>query len=193
MDAGELCPEFTSGGIVRRKSLTFALGAFLVVGVAGSAAGQQRTPPTAAPATMDDVLNELRALRTELRESSAASLHAQLLVARLQLQEQRINTVWRQLSDVEDELKANETTRAAPEQILKMMGLEPGAEPPKHMAPMVEMFKNQMAGSEKADLDLKLRQTELMQLMTQEQSRWTAFNEQLETLEKALTAVAPRR
>jgi hypothetical protein len=178
---------------VRRNSLTFALSAFLVVGGAGSAAGQQRTPPTAAPATMDDVLNELRALRTELRESSAASLRAQLLVARLQLQEQRLNTVWRQLSEVEDKLQANETNRTGPEQILKMMGLEPGAEPPKEMASIVEMFKNQMAASEKADSDLKLRQTELMQLMTQEQSRWTAFNAQLETLEQALTAVAPRR
>jgi hypothetical protein len=175
---------------VRRNSLTFALSAFLVVGVAGSAAGQQRTPPTAAPATMDDVLNELRALRTELRESSAASLRAQLLVARLQLQEQRINTVWRQVSEVEDKLQANEKNRAAPEQILKMMGLESGAEPPKEMASIVEMFKNQMAASEKADSDLKLRQAELM---TQEQSRWTAFNAQLETLENALTAVAPRR
>ena len=178
---------------MRRNSLTFALSAVLVVGVAGSAAGQQRTPPTAAPATMDDVLNELRALRTELRESSAASLRAQLLVARVQLQEQRINTVWRQLSEVEDKLEANEKNRAAPEQILKMMGLEPGAEPPKEMASIVEMFKNQMAATEKADSDLKLRQTELMQLMTEEQSRWTAFNAQLETLEKAVTAVAPRR
>jgi hypothetical protein len=178
---------------VRSNGLTFALSAFLVVGVAGSAAGQQRTPPTAAPATMDDVLNELRALRTELRESSAASLRAQLLVARLQLQEQRLNTVWRQLSEVEDKLQANETNRTGPEQILKMMGLEPGAEPPKEMASIVEMFKNQMAASEKADSDLKLRQTELMQLMTQEQSRWTAFNAQLETLEQALTAVPPRR
>ena len=178
---------------MRTNSLAIVLSAVLVVGVAASAAGQQRTLPTAAPATLDDVLNELRALRMELKESSVASLRAQLLVARLQLQEQRINTVWRQLSEVEDKLQANEKNRAAPEQILKMMGLEPGAEPPKEMASIVEMFKNQMAAGEKTDSDLKLRQAELMQLMTQEQSRWTAFNEQLETLEKTLTPGLPRR
>jgi hypothetical protein len=50
-----------------------------------------------------------------------------------------------------------------------------------------------MAAAEKTDSDLKVRQTELMQLMTQEQSRWTVFNTQLEALEKALAAVAPRR
>ena len=126
---------------MRPNNLAFVLSAVLVVGVAGSAGGEQRTSPTAAPATMDDLLNELRALRTELRESSAASLRAQLLVARLQLQEQRINTVWRQLSEVEDNLQANEKNRAAPEEILKLMGLEPGAEPPKAMAPVLEMFR----------------------------------------------------
>jgi hypothetical protein len=55
------------------------------------------------------------------------------------------------------------------------------------------MFKNQMAASERTDSDLKLRQAELMQLMTQEQSLWTAFNAQLEALEKAVTAIVPRR
>src|SRR5918998_1633671 len=98
-------------------SLALASSAVLVVGLAGSAAGQQRTPPSAASGTMDEVLTELRALRTELREFSAASLRVQLLVARLQLQEQRINTIWRQLSEVEDKLRANEQSQAAPEQI----------------------------------------------------------------------------
>jgi hypothetical protein len=77
--------------------------------------------------------------------------------------------------------------------MFKLMGLEPGAEPPKEMAPFVEMFKNQVAASERTDSDLKLRQAELMQLMTQEQSLWTAFNAQLEALEKAVTAIVPRR
>jgi hypothetical protein len=145
------------------------------------------------PATLDDVLNELRALRTELKESSAASLRAQLLVARLQLQEQRINTVWRQLSELDTKLQENEKGRMAPEQVLKLMGVEPGAEPPKEMGPIVEMFRNQMDASAKTDSELKLRQAELMQLMTQEQSRWSTFNGQLEALEKAVTAIAPRR
>jgi hypothetical protein len=178
---------------VGSQSLAFALSALLVVGIAGTATGRQRTQPTTAPATMDDILNELRALRAELRESSAASLRGQLLVARLQLQEQRITTVWRQLSEVEDKLQANEKNRAMPEHMFKLMGVEPGAEPPKEMGLVLEMFKKQMAAGEKTDSDLKLRQTELMQLLTEEQSRWTAFNAQLEALESALAAIATRR
>jgi hypothetical protein len=178
---------------MRSNALALAMTVILVVGFTGRTFGQQRTAPTATAATLDDVLNELRAVRTELKESSAASLRAQLLVARLQLQEQRINTVWRQLSELDDKLQANENGRMAPEHVLKLMGVEPGAEPPKQMAPIVEMFRNQMDASTKTDSELKQRQAELMQLMTQEQSRWSAFNEQLEALEKAVTAITPRR
>ena len=178
---------------MRINAVAVAISAILVVGITGSARGQQRTPPTTTAATMDDVLNELRALRAELKESSAASLRAQLLVARLQLQEQRINTVWRQLSEVDDKLQANEQGRGAPEQALKLMGVEPGADPSKEMGPIVEMFRNQMTANAKTDSDLKLRQAELMQLMTQEQSQWTALNAQLEALEKAVAAITPRR
>jgi DNA repair exonuclease SbcCD ATPase subunit len=178
---------------VRRNMFVLGLSGMLCFCVVGKTAGQQRTTSSAAPATMDDVLMELRALRTELKESASASLRAQLLVARLQLQEQRVNTVWRQLSEIEDKLQANEKNRAAPEEMLKLIGLEPGAEPPKELDPVVELFKKQAAAVEQTESDLKVRQAELMQLMTQEQSRWTTFNAQLEALEKALTAPAPRR
>jgi hypothetical protein len=97
------------------------------------------------------------------------------------------------LSELDGKLQENEKGRVAPEQVLKLMGVEPGTEPPKEMGPIVEMFRNQMDASAKTDSELKLRQAELMQLMTQEQSRWSTFNGQLEALEKAVTAIAPRR
>ena len=177
---------------MRQRSLGFGFIAILVVAVTGAATGEQRPAPSPA-ATLDDVLQELRALRSDMKGTSAASLRAQLLLARLQLQEQRINTVWRQLSEVEDKLQGTEKAGAAPEQIFKLMGIQPGAEPPAHMAPVMEMFKSQMAAAEKANSELKVRQTELMQLMTNEQSRWTALNAELEGLEKALTAFKPQR
>jgi hypothetical protein len=177
---------------VRKKSLAVALIAILVVAVAVGVTGQQRPAPTRA-ATLDDLLEELRAFRSELRDSSVTSLRGQLLLARLQLQEQRVNTIWRQLSEVEDKLQAAEKDGAAPEHILKLMGVEPGTEPPKQMAPVIEMFKTQMAAAEKANTDLKQRQADLAQLMTNEQSRWTTLNAEIEALEKALTAVKPQR
>jgi hypothetical protein len=178
---------------VRRNVIVLGLSGLLCLCVVAKTAGQQRANSPAAPATMDDVLQELRALRAELKESATASVRAQLLVARLQLQEQRINTVWRQLSEIEGKLQANQKNRAAPEEMLKLMGFGPGAEPPKELNPIIELWKNQAAVVEQTEADLKLRQAELMQLMTQEQSRWTTFNAQLEALEKALRVPAPRR
>jgi hypothetical protein len=177
---------------VRKMSQAVALIAILVVAVAGGVTARQRPAPSSA-ATLDDLLAELRAFRSELRDSSATSMRAQLLLARLQLQEQRVNTIWRQLSEVEDKLQVTQKEGAAPEQILKLMGAEPGTDPPAQMAPIIEMFKTQMAAAEKANMDLKLRQAELMQLMTNEQSRWTTLNAEIEALEKALTAVRPQR
>ena len=177
---------------MREKSLAVALIAILVLAVTGGVTGQQRPAPSRA-ATLDDLLEELRAFRSELRDSSATSLRAQLLLARLQLQEQRVNTIWRQLSEVEDKLQATQKEGGAPEHILKLMGVAPGTEPPSQMAPVIEMFKTQMAAAEKANTDLKQRQAELTQLMTNEQSRWTTLNAEIEALEKALTAVRPQR
>jgi uncharacterized protein YlxW (UPF0749 family) len=176
---------------VKKTSQAVALIAILSVAVAGGLAAQQRLPARAA--TLDDVLEELRVFRAELVDSSATSLRAQLLLARLQLQEQRVNTIWRQLSEVEERLQASQKEGAAPEQILKLMGVEPGTDPPAHMAPVVEMFKTQLAAAGKADVDLRLRHAELTQLMTNEQSRWATLNAEIEALEKALTAVRPRR
>jgi hypothetical protein len=177
---------------VRKKSLAVALVAILVVAVTGGVIGQQRPAPARA-ATLDDLLEELRALRSESRDSSATSLRAQLLLARLQLQEQRVATIWRQLSDVEDRLRVAEKEGTAPEHVLKLLGAEPGTDPPAHMAPILEMFKAQMAAAEKTNTDLKQRQAELTQLMTNEQSRWTTLNAEIAALEKAVTAVKPQR
>ena len=182
----------TQEAVVRKKSLAVALIAILVVAVTGGVTGQQRPAPTRA-ATLDDLLEELRAFRSELRDSSSTSLRGQLLLARLQLQEQRVNTIWRQLSEVEGKLQDTEKGGAAPEHVLKLMGVEPGTDPPAHLAPVIEMFKTQMAAAERANTDLKQRQAELLQLMTNEQSRWTTLNAEIEALEKALTAVRPQR
>jgi hypothetical protein len=183
--------DLDAGGIVGKKSLAVAMIAILVVAVTG-VTGQQRPAPARA-ATLDDLLEELRAFRSELRDSSATSLRSQLLLARLQLQEQRVNTIWRQLAEVDDKLQATEKEGAAPDHVLKLMGVEPGAVPPAHLAPVIEMFKSQMAAAEKANTELKQRQADLTQLMTNEQSRWTTLNAEIEALERALTAVKPQR
>src|SRR6185436_7675898 len=93
-----------SGGTVMMKQMVIApmlMGALL---------GQAPSPPPRA-ASMDDVVAEVRALRAEMKQSAEASLRAQLLVARLQVEEQRISGLARQLSETEQEIRALDGAR----------------------------------------------------------------------------------
>ena len=80
----------------RGIGIGISLAVLLVLGVSGQA---QRSP-----ATVDDLLAEMRGLRADLNQSSTASVRAQLLVGRLQLQEVRINTLGRDLTDIRQRL-----------------------------------------------------------------------------------------
>ena len=61
----------------------------------------RRYGPSQTISSNDPLLAEVRALRAELNQAAGASIRTQLLVARLTLQEQRINTISKQLADVQ--------------------------------------------------------------------------------------------
>jgi chromosome segregation ATPase len=110
------------------------------------------------PATLDDVLVELRGIRADLAETSSASVRSQVLVARLQLQEQRINGLMRQISDVQNQLAGARQQAQGPE----------GA----RLQQMIQELGNQEA--------------ELSHQLTMEQARWMEFSDRLDALERSL-------
>ena len=156
----------------------------LVVVAAGVGAAQS----TSSPAPRDELAAEIRALRKELNERLEANIRAQLMVARLQLQEQRTATVIRQLQDVNDRLRENQQTRTQIEGALKMFSGMGGADPAKEedgflMGPL----KAQLKGITELEAELKLQQTQLTADIAEEQARWNIFNARLDELERALT------
>ena len=169
-----------------RTLTTLALAGFITV-IAPALAFAQPQPQVrpVAPATLDDILKELRALRAELNEAADAGLKAQVLVARLALQEQRITGVGRELSEIQEKLRASEQARPVAN-MLKTFGVqeaEPG-EPATPPNPFFDAIRGQAEQLEKGEVELKARQEELLRLLAEEQSRWTAFNAQLEALER---------
>ena len=145
------------------------------------------TPPRAA--SLDDVVAEVRALREDLRGTAETGLRAQLLVARLQVEEQRIDGLARQLSDTEQQIRALEGARNPwLTQMLKEFDKQPRdpAEPD-----LFAGLRAQLETIENGDPALKERQASLSRMLADEQARWVAFNAQLEALEKAV--VAPKR
>jgi len=170
---------------VRRVVVT---GAAIALGVAAVAWGQAGQPPAAARTQMDELLAEVRGLRADLAHTSAATQRGQLLGMRLQLQEQRITALARQRSDVQQQLRANAQTKAALLGPLKMfaeMKDDTGQNKADGFNGFLAPLKQQLAALDKADAELKAEETDLTGQLSDEQSRWNAFNSQIEELERS--------
>ena len=164
-------------------------GTVAVLLLAAAVSGQGRQPATPA----DELLAEVRALRAEVNNAARAGMRAQLLGMRLQLQEQRIGVVSRQLTEVQEGLRANQQAQASLAAQLKMFAGLGLADPAKQdeaegFGPILAPFKGHQAELERTDQRLKSEEADLQRLLAAEQARWTGFNAQIEELERAAGA-----
>lgn len=167
-----------------------AVGA-LTLGLVTAPSGQIGSSATAPRDPMQELLTEVRGLRAEIRRASDTSIRARLLVARLQVQEQRINTLGRQVTDVERQLSDNERARTALSAQLAVFAGErhqPSAAEREEFEQVFRPLKVQLEQMEKVEGELRLQQTYLTGLMADEQSRWTTFNALLDELGKTVEA-----
>jgi hypothetical protein len=144
--------------------------------------GQSSSAIAPRPSTLDDVVVEVRALREDLHRMAESSLRAQLLVARLQVEEQRIEGLAKQLSETEQQMRALES---AQNPMLTQMLKNFDAEPRDPSEPdLLAGVRAQLEKIENGDPALKERQASLSRMLAEEQARWVAFNAQLEALER---------
>ena len=172
---------------VNWRTLTAAV-AVAVLG-AGLAAQAQRP--------QDDVLSalltEVRGLRQAMEQMASAGPRVQLALGRLQLQEQRLNTMLRRLENVRDSTAgAERAVQQIQSELARMQenvkAAEAGGDPRDVGALNYEMrqIRRQLA---LAQQDLQRWQGEEAQLQQQigtEQGRWSEINRTLEDLERAL-------
>jgi hypothetical protein len=169
------------------------VGSVAVLLLAAAVSGQGRQPATPA----DELLAEVRALRAEINGAARSGMRAQLLGMRLQLQEQRIGVISRQLAEVQERLRANGQARATLAAQLKMFPwfdpAEQGAkkkDEEEGFAMILAPFKAHMSELDQTDQRLKVEEADLQRLLAAEQSRWTGFNAQIEELERAAAAAS---
>ena len=74
--------------------------------------------------------------------------------------------------------------------MLKELSKEPAK---AEEAPFAAAFKAQLDKLQTGDPELQQRQTSLSQLLAEEQARWTAFNAQLEALERDLPPLMKKK
>jgi hypothetical protein len=142
--------------------------------VIGAASGQ----PQRSPATVDDLLSEIQALRTEINRAASASIRAQLLTARVTVQELRVSTAAQQLANVRQQL-AESRIRLAP----STDQIRPAQETSSQiLAPLRHTVQQEQRRSR----ELMNEEAELVRMLDGEEQRWAEFNTRLDDLERAL-------
>ena len=178
----------------QRLFRTAGVVAAVLVGVVGAVAGQSaRSIPSGARATLDDLLTEVQGLRTEINQAAGANIRTQLFVARLQLQEQRVNAVAGQLADVQNRLATVQQGQAA--MLERLAATEEGQNrlPPEDRSDdQVRALKLQLEQGQKREQELRAQESAVSGTLSTEQSRWTDFNARLDALEHSVPGGTPR-
>jgi chromosome segregation ATPase len=173
------------------------LVAMMFLGVTMTAVSLAQTPASTSSSSdaVGALVAELRGLRTELLQVAGASVRSQLLVARVQLQEQRLMHLDRQRADVAQKLADAERERAMFAAQLKQFetpGAQIPAEERRHMEDALGGLKAQLEGVQANETTLRTEHDTLLNAMSTEQSRWNDFNSRLDDLERSLLKASGR-
>ena len=159
----------------------------------GAARPGQAPPAATPPDTIAALLVEVRGLRAAMEQMAAAGPRVQLALGRLQLQEQRINTLVRRLDEVRTALApARQKFQESSERLRhfeKAARDSPMEEQRRDAEAAVPVMKREVALASAEVQRLQNDEGMLLQDINSEQNRWTEFNQRLEELERSL----PRR
>lgn len=164
--------------------------AVCVVGASSFADARQATAPASV---LDALLAEVRSLRVAMEQMASAGPRVQLALGRLQLQEQRVNTLVRRLESIRAQITEIERTRDTLLQRNQQFEAAVREEPASDERRRQE--REQVAGQHKHELAranvelqrLNTEETSVAGELATEQGRWTEINQRLEELERALT------
>jgi DNA repair exonuclease SbcCD ATPase subunit len=157
----------------------------ICVAVAALAAVLSGQGATAGDGEMRALVTEIRALRADLNRVAGANIRAQLLFGRLQLQEQRTVTLSRQLNADQKELAAVTQQRIDAEERLKAIE-ESTTVKPEQREDGIRQFRMIIKDRQRAEQQLRLRESSLAAMVAEEQARWNDFSSRLDELERAL-------
>ena len=176
------------------------LVAALLFGITMAVAVRAQTRAPGSASASDDVVAalvaEVRALRTELSQVAGASVRSQLLVTRVQLQEQRLMHLDRQRSEVVAKRLEAEKMRGMFAEQLKQLQVQStqsnDAKEREHAQFVLGGMKNQLQAAQANEAALRAEEDALLGSMSTEQSRWNDFNNRLDELERALPKTSGR-
>jgi hypothetical protein len=172
-----------------RGWLCIALLLMITFVVAGVVSGQSARPI----ATLDDLLVEVRGVRAEINEVAAAGIRAQLLAARLSLQEQRIRMLADQFAEAQRMLRTSVTNRSARAAHLNRVE-DSLREGPRSSTKggefdvMLKQLREDVDRSEQEELALRVQEQELRNTLSAAERLWVDFSSRLDSIERDLPA-----
>jgi chromosome segregation ATPase len=167
----------------------FALALGVAAALGGSLIGQAQAPGSGQTDVLAALLAEVRGLRAAMEQMAAAGPRVQLALGRLQLQEQRINTLVRRLETVRTNLSAAQREHDAAASRLRDMEKEREAVDPnvRKEAEMVLPHLQRALAPAAADVQRLLAEESALNVdISGEQARWSDINHRLEELERSL-------
>jgi len=171
----------------RSLVLTAVLASAALLG--GPVEGRAQTTVT-PPEVLAALLVEVRGLRAAMEQMASAGPRVQLALGRLQLQEQRVNTLVRRLEEIRASLtQARKELDAVSEQMARFERLSREAAEPEVRRDAEDQSKGFKTIVARANLEVQRLQNDesaLVQDISAEQGRWSELNQRLEALERAL-------
>jgi chromosome segregation ATPase len=178
--------------MARFRIILAATGAVVFLGAAAHALGQASVPAAgAAGSELTQILEEMRGLRADLRQTAAVGSRTQVLLARIQLQEQRILHLDQERTAVVTKRMELERALASAVEAQKRFeetlarNLAPREETANIQA-MVLQARRQVDQLTQERSQLVAQENDYLNTLSAEQGRWTDFNAQLDALERAL-------
>lgn len=161
------------------------------IAVAVSAQGERK------PATLDDLVAEMRGLRADLSQSSAGAMRMQVLTARLSLQEQRIAVLATQRAELVARLAGAARERGDVETRVKRLQVSldnvgADAHMREELTAAIKAETPRVSQRQQAEQELRNQEAELAAAIASEQARWQDFNARLDDLERSLAPSRPR-
>jgi chromosome segregation ATPase len=166
-------------------------GGLVALGFGVSLAAQGTQPQQ--PDVLAALLTEVRGLRQAMEQMASAGPRVQLALGRLQLQEQRVNTMIRRLETIRDSISKQQQEGAGIqaqlanfETMFKQNDKDVPQSENNPMTAVLAGFRKAAAAGEAEIQRLQEEEAQLQQQIAAEQGRWSEINRTLEDLERVL-------
>jgi chromosome segregation ATPase len=180
------------------RTRTLLVAGLLTIAAAGAAAAY------AAPAAVEErghspaqpeLLQEVRALRVAIERFTVAGARAQLLLGRLQMQEERVTVLTRQAQEIRARLLAMQRDRETNVTEIKALSAtlnDAAADERARLSARIDSMRRQIKRFDQQLRDLEAQDATISSTLAAEHGRWQQFNDRLEELERMLAGEARR-